>query len=141
MPFRPDLISQYALDRMAEKVERTGKRSLTRRRLDSIPHESRRYVSVVNLHGGTAPEKRILEDFEGVHPRLKTQLKRQPDIAEAFYWQEDPRTLREKYGKAEPQVKQLYNDVLEWLEAGKPVAAQALAGSRTRTTGETAART
>jgi cellulose biosynthesis protein BcsQ len=141
VPFRPDLISQYALDRMAEKVEKTGRRSLTRRKLDSIAHASRRYVSVVNLHGGTALEKRILEDFEGVHPRLATQLKRQPDVAEAFYWQEEPRTLREKYGKAEPQVKQLYNDVLEWLEAGRPVAAQAPAGSRTRTTGETAART
>lgn len=141
VPFRPDYISQYALDRMAETVEKTGKRSLTRKKLDGIPHESRRYVSVVNLHGGTALEKRILEDFEGVHPRLRTQLKRQPDIAEAFYWQEEPRTLREKYGKAEPQVKQLYNEVLEWLEAGKPAAAQPAAGSRTRTADATAART
>ena len=69
-----------------------------------------------------------------------------PTRAEAAGWEipeveEEPRTPREKYGKAEPQLKQLYNDVLEWLEAGKPVAAQALAGSRTRTTGETAART
>ncbi len=120
VPFRPDLISQYALDRMADKAQGTDKRSLTRKKLASIPHEQRRYVSVVNLHGGTATEKRILDDFEGVHPRLRTQLKRHPDVSEAFYWQEEPRTLKEKYGKAEPQVKQLYNDFLGWLETTKP---------------------
>jgi cellulose biosynthesis protein BcsQ len=120
VPFRPDFISQYALDRMADKAQGTDKRSLTRRKLESIPHAERRYVSVVNLHGGTAAEKRILDDFEGVHPRLRTQIKRQSDVAEAFYWQEEPRTLKEKYGKAEPQVKQLYNDFLAWLEATRP---------------------
>ncbi len=120
VPFRPDFISQYALDRMADKVERTDKRSLTRRKLASIAHEHRRYVSVVNLHGGTAAEKRILDDFDGVHPRLRTQLKRQPNVSEAFYWQEEARTLKEKYGKAEAQVKQLYKDFLEWLVATQP---------------------
>jgi cellulose biosynthesis protein BcsQ len=130
VPFRPDFISQYALDRMAAKVERTDRRRLTQRRLADIPPEQRRYVSVVNLHGGTAAEKRILDDFEGVHPRLKTQLKRQPDVAEAFYWQEEPRSLKEKYGKAEPQVRQLYNDVMEWLEASRPGAPEPAATAR-----------
>jgi cellulose biosynthesis protein BcsQ len=117
VPFRPDYISQFALDRMADKVEQTGKRSRTRKRLDSIPHDRRRYVSVVNMLGDTAAERTILDDFDGVHPRLKTQLKRLPDIAEAFYWQEEPRSLREKYGKAELQVKDLYKDFREWLDA------------------------
>jgi cellulose biosynthesis protein BcsQ len=116
VPFRPDYISQFALDRMADKVEGTGKRSRTKKKLDSIPHERRRYVSVVNMHGGTPAERTSLDDFDGVHPRLKTQLKRQPEIAEAFYWQDEPRSLREKYGKAEAQVKDLYNDVREWLD-------------------------
>jgi cellulose biosynthesis protein BcsQ len=120
VPFRPDYISQFALDRMADKVEGTGKRSRTRRKLESVPHDRRRYVSVVNMFGGTPAERTVLEDFEGVHPRLGTQLKRQPDIAEAFYWQEEPRSLREKYGKAEPQVKDLYNEVRQWLEARPP---------------------
>ena len=141
VPFRPDYISQYALDRMAEKVERIGKRSLSRRKLESIPHQRRRYVSVVNLHGGTAAEKRILDDFDGVHPRLKTQLKRQPDVAEAFYWQEEPRTLREKYGKAEPQVRQLYNDFAEWLVTSQPAASQAAAAGRADAASARAART
>jgi cellulose biosynthesis protein BcsQ len=117
VPFRPDYISQFALDRMADKVEGTGKRSRTRKKLDNIPHEHRRYVSVVNMLGGTPLERTSLDDFEGVHPRLRTQLKRQPDIAEAFYWKEDPQSLREKYGKAESQVRDLYKDVMEWLDA------------------------
>jgi chromosome partitioning protein len=140
VPFRPDFISQYALDRMADKVEGTDKRSLTRKKLASIPHDCRRYVSVVNLHGGTAAERRILDDFDGVHPRLKTQLKRQPDIAEAFYWQEEPRTLKEKYGKAEPQVKQLYNDVQEWLVATRPRASEPAATGRAAAVRVTAVR-
>ena len=72
------------------------------------------------MFGDTAAERTILDDFDGVHPRLKTQLKRQQDIAEAFYWQEEPRSLREKYGKAESQVKDLYNDFWEWLNASQP---------------------
>jgi chromosome partitioning protein len=130
VPFRPDFISQYALDRMADKVEGTDKRRRARRRLEAIPHERRRYVSVVNLHGGTAAEKRILDDYEGVHPRLKTQIKRLPDVAEAFYWQEDRRSLKEKYGKAEPLVKQLYNDFQEWLVAAQPGAPEATSAPR-----------
>jgi hypothetical protein len=108
---------------MADKVEGTGRRNRTRKKLDSIPHDRRRYVSVVNMFGGTAAERTILDDFDGVHPRLRTQLRRLPDIAEAFYWQEEPRSLGEKYGKAEPQVKDLYNDVREWLDASRPSSA------------------
>jgi cellulose biosynthesis protein BcsQ len=122
VPFRPDYISQFALDRMADKVEQTGKRSRTRKRLDSIPLNRRRYVSVVNMLGGTTAERSILDDFEGAHPRLRTQLRRQPDIAEAFYWQEEQRTLREKYGKAEGQVRDLYNDFQEWLKTCQPAS-------------------
>jgi len=120
VPFRPDYISQYALDRMADKVERTGRESRTRRKLDDTPLTSRRYVSLVNLYAGTPRENGILEDFEGVHPRLETRLRRHPDLAEAFYWQEEPRTLTEKYGKAESQLRLLYAEVLPWLEAGRP---------------------
>jgi len=140
VPFRPDFISQYALDRMAQKVERTGNRSLTLKKLAAIPHEIRRYVSVVNLHGGSAAEKRSLDDFEGVHPRLKTQIKRLPDVADAFYWQPEPRSLKEKYGKAEPLVKQLYNDFQEWLVATRPRAAEPTASARTGALRESAAR-
>jgi cellulose biosynthesis protein BcsQ len=121
VPFRPDYISQFALDRMADKVERTGRRN-PNRRLENIPHERRRYISVVNMFGGSPAERTMLDDYEGQHPRLKTQLKRQQDIAEAFYWQEEPRTLRQKYGKAESQVKDLYNDFQEWLKASQPAA-------------------
>lgn len=129
VPFRPDYISQFALDRMADKVERTGRRGRTNRRLESIPHANRRYVSVVNLFGGTAAEKRMLADYEGVHPRLKTEIKRQTEIADAFYWHQDPGSLREKYGKAEPQVKQLYGDFIGWLEASQPGAPAPLPGA------------
>jgi hypothetical protein len=125
---------------MAQKVERTGNRSLTLKKLAAIPHEIRRYVSVVNLHGGSAAEKRSLDDFEGVHPRLKTQIKRLPDVADAFYWQPEPRSLKEKYGKAEPLVKQLYNDFQEWLVATRPRAAEPTASARTGALRESAAR-
>ena len=125
---------------MADKVEGTDKRNLTRKKLTGIPHERRRYVSVVNLHGGTAAEKRVLDDFEGVHPRLKTQIKRLPDVADAFYWQEEPRSLKERYGRAEPLVKQLYNDIQEWLETTQPAASAPAAASRPDAARESTAR-
>ena len=61
-----------------------------------------------------------------MHPRFKTRIRRQPDVAEAFYWQDEPRSLKEKYGKAEPQVRQLFTDFTEWLEASKLSKGQAL---------------
>jgi cellulose biosynthesis protein BcsQ len=140
VPFRPDYISSFALDRMANKVEGTDKRRLARKKLENIPHQRRRYVSVVNLYSGTGNERSILDDFEGVHPRLKTQLKRQPDIADAFYWQPEPRSLKEKYGKAEPLVKQLYNDFQEWLVATQPGASETAAAPRADTARESAVR-
>jgi cellulose biosynthesis protein BcsQ len=117
VPFRPDYISQYALDRMADTVERTGRASPSRRKLADIAHERRQYISVVNMYGGTPREDRILDDFDGVHPRLKTRLRRQADVAEAFYWQEERRSLGEKYGSAEPQVRELHGEISQWLEA------------------------
>jgi cellulose biosynthesis protein BcsQ len=141
VPFRPDHISQFALDRMADKVEQTGRRSLGKKKIEAIPHERRRYVSVVNLHGGTPAERLVLEDYEGKHPRLKTQIRRLPDIAEAFFWQPEPRTLKEKYGKAEPQVKQLYKDVVEWLETSRPATSPPPGGNGAGANTEAAART
>jgi cellulose biosynthesis protein BcsQ len=120
VPFRPDYISQYALDRMADRVERTGKASPSCRKLADVPHELRQYVSVVNMYGGTSREDRILDDFDGVHPRLKTRVRRHADVAEAFYWQEEPRSLREKYGDAEPHVRELHDELSQWLEASRP---------------------
>lgn len=123
VPFRADYISQFALDRMANKVEKTGKGARAKKKLDDIPHERRKYMSVVNLHGGTPREARVLEESEGLHPRLAIQLRRVPDIAEAFYWQDEPRTLKEKYGKAEPQVRQFHEEISAWLPQGQRVEA------------------
>jgi chromosome partitioning protein len=117
LPFRPDYISQYALDRMANKVENIGRGARAKSKLASIPFEMRRYVSVVNLYGGTTREDRILEEYEGLHPRLPTPIRREPAVAEAFYWQEDFRSVSEKYGKAARQVKCLYDELAEWLQS------------------------
>ncbi len=123
VPFRADYISQFALDRMANKVENLGKGARARKKLGDIPFDKRRYMSVVNLHGGTAREARVLEESEGLHPRLAIQLRRLPDVAEAFYWQDEPRPLKEKYGKAEPQVRRFHEEISAWLLQGQRVEA------------------
>lgn len=115
IPFRPDYISQYAVDRMADKVQKTGRLGRARKQLADVPLTERKYVSLVNLYGATARENRILDDFDGTHPRLDIRMKRQGDVAEAFYWLDQRQSLEAKYGSACGQVLGLYQEITGWL--------------------------
>jgi len=107
VPFRPDYVSRYAVDRISRMVEK-------RPRLEDvieIPFERRRYVTIANLVQRGPKHRRLIENIADYHPLLATRIPQKPDIANAFDWREERLTLEEKYGDSLDVVRSLCSEV------------------------------
>ena len=112
VPFRPDYVSQLAVDRVALIIE--DKRHYDD--LIEIPIENRRYVCLANyVREGNGRERTLIEEIELVHPVLETQLPHRDGIANAFDWISERRPLEEKYGEATADLRKLYEELLPIL--------------------------
>lgn len=107
VPFRPDYVSQLAVDRVALLIE--GKKDLDD--LAAVPFERRRYVCLANFVCGTGKERLILEEITLIHPVLKAQLSYSGDLASAFDWLDRRLSFEAKYGEAVPQIRAIYDEV------------------------------
>ncbi|MFA5952804.1 MAG: ParA family protein [Hyphomicrobium sp.] len=108
VPFRPDYVSQFALDRVALLIERVD----TAGELGEIPFASRRYVCLPNYLRGTGRERLLIDDIGLDHPLLKARLPLLDSVARSFDWDEKKKTMQEKYADALPHLKALYDEVL-----------------------------
>ncbi|MEZ5844226.1 MAG: ParA family protein [Hyphomicrobiaceae bacterium] len=107
VPFRPDYVSQLAVDRVALLIE--GKRTLDD--VEAIPLEARRYVCVANgVRMGTRDQV-LVDEIAISHPILATQLPMLDSIADAFDWDPRPKTIEEKYGEATNSLRRLYEEI------------------------------
>src|SRR5205814_4660979 len=59
VPFRPDFVSQFALDRVAMLIERVE----TAEQLSGVPFEERRYSCLANYMNGTGHERLLIEQL------------------------------------------------------------------------------
>ena len=111
VPFRPDYVSQLAVDRVALLIEsrRTGAD------LAEIPMDARRYACVANAMRGTGREQNIFDEIALDHPMLRSRLPQSAAIADAFDFRDDPRSIDEKYGDATGDVRALYEEVASRL--------------------------
>ena len=111
VPFRPDYVSQLAVDRVALLIEsrRTGAD------LAEIPMDARRYACVANAMRGTGREQNIFDEIALDHPMLRSRLPQSAAIADAFDFRDDPRSIDEKYGDATSDVRALYEEVASRL--------------------------
>ena len=107
VPFRPDYVSQLAVDRVALLIE--GRR--TSADLGELPLSSRRYACVANAMRDTGRERNITEEIGLDHPMLSARLPQSAAIADAFDFRDDPRSIEEKYGDATASVRALYGEV------------------------------
>jgi chromosome partitioning protein len=125
VPFRPDYVSQLAVDRVALLIE--DKRNLDD--LETSPLTGRRYACVANYVRDDNKDYMMIEEISLVHPVLDTFLPQRNGIANAFDYVGQQRTIDAKYGDAAGDVKELHNEVVRLMEqttkaSNEEVAAQ-----------------
>jgi chromosome partitioning protein len=111
VPFRPDYVSQLAVDRVALLIE--GKRAGAD--LAEIPLDARRYVCLANAMRDSGRESNIFEEIALDHPMLTSRLPQSAAIADAFDFRDDVRAIDEKYGDSTGHVRALYEEVASRL--------------------------
>ncbi len=114
VPFRPDYVSQLAVDRVALLIE--DKRNLDD--LTAIPLAERRYTCLANYVRDDNKDYMMIEEISLVHPVLDTFLPQRNGIANAFDYIGQPRTIDAKYGDAAGDVKELYEEVARVIDKG-----------------------
>ena len=108
VPFRPDFVSQFALDRVAMLIERVE----TAEQLAGIPFAERRYSCVANCLNGSGHERLLIEQLALDHPLLAARIPISDSIARAFDWDETRRTMEQKYADALPYLRALHDEVI-----------------------------
>ena len=112
VPFRPDYVSQLAVDRIALLIE--DKRNLDD--LNTIPLSDRRYACVANYVRDDNKDYMLIEEIALVHPLLDTFLPQRDGIANAFDWISESRSIESKYGDASGDVKELHSEIMKLIE-------------------------
>lgn len=114
VPFRPDYVSQLAVDRVAQLIE--GKSSDAD--LREVPVERRRYVCLANGARPNGRDRLIIEEIGLSHAVLETRLPHSDAIANAFDWSEGLKTIEEKYGvEGVASLRKLYDELTPSLAA------------------------
>ena len=108
VPFRPDYVSQFAIERIAMLIEDKGNLD----GVTSIPKENRRYVTVANFVESTGQDRLFIDLIADEHPMLAAQLPLNPTIARSFNWQPQKRSIEEKYGAVIGDVRKLYDEMV-----------------------------
>lgn len=107
VPFRPDYVSLFAVDRIARMIEDTP----NPRALQEIPKASRRYVALANLCQSKPSHQRLIEDIGAFHPVMKTQIPHSSAVANAFDWERQRKFIDKKYGAAISVVREFYSEL------------------------------
>jgi chromosome partitioning protein len=108
VPFRPDYVSQFAVERVAMLIEDKA----TAEAVSLIAKDKRRYVTLANFVEPTGQDRFFIDLIADEHPILATQLPLNPTIARSFsYVQGGKRSIEEKYGPVTQDVRKLYDEL------------------------------
>ncbi len=116
VPFRPDYVSQLAVDRIALLIED----EMTIENLSEKPFNQRKYACVANSVRTTGKDRVLIEEIGLLHPILEAQIPHSEAIANAFDWEPRLKSIDQKYGVGVPDLRRLYEEIVPWLAA--PVA-------------------
>lgn len=108
VPFRPDVVSSYACDRIAATIEE--KPGLADVAL--TPKEKRRYIALVNFWREGVFQRQNLGQVSANHPVMRTMIPQDDGIAEAFDYRGRPLTIEDKYGSGADVVRKLCKEVV-----------------------------
>ncbi len=106
VPFRPDAVSEFAVDRIAQIIE--GKKFDD---LIDMDRERRRYVCLANYVRPGGRDQSYIDTISFNHPTLATRLPLNADVANAFDWSEERQTIEEKYAGAIGGLRALYDEI------------------------------
>jgi chromosome partitioning protein len=120
VPFRPDYVSQLAVDRIALLIE-------DRRTLDDLgelPFAERRYACIANGVRAAGKDRVLIEEIGILHPMLDSVIPHKDSIANAFDWEPRLKPIAEKYGDGVGDLKKLYDELAPVIEPGAVKAAE-----------------
>ncbi len=109
VPFRPDFVSSYAVDRISTVIEE-------RKQLQDvlmIPKEKRRYIGLVNFWRDGTFQRLNYGNVAAGHPVMRTAIPEDDGIAEAFEYRGEPLSIDEKYGSAAGVVRALCKEAVD----------------------------
>ncbi|MEO0729957.1 MAG: ParA family protein [Pseudomonadota bacterium] len=112
VPFRPDAVSEFAVDRISQVIE--GK--TTFEKVTAIPQLERRYLCLANYVRPGGRDALYVDTISANHPMLSTQMPLMPEIADAFDYLGEPQTLDEKYGAAVAPLTSLHEELSVLLQ-------------------------
>ncbi len=106
VPFRPDAVSEFAVDRIATIIQGRGYDDVV-----AMPPAERRYICLANYVRDTGRDRALIDTIAYNHPMLDTRIPLMPDVAAAFDWMEERHPIEDKYGAALPILRALYDEV------------------------------
>ena len=109
VPFRPDFVSSYAVDRISTVIE-------DKEKLDDvmvIPKEKRRYIGLVNFWRDGSFQRLNYETVAAGHPVMHTAIPEDDGIAEAFEYRGEPLSIEAKYGSGAEVVRALCKEAVD----------------------------
>ncbi|HRD75706.1 MAG TPA: ParA family protein [Hyphomicrobiaceae bacterium] len=107
VPFRPDFVSEFALDRASLLIEKVN----SAEELAEIALAKRRYACLPNYLRGTPRERLVLEQLALDHPMLTSRLPELASVARAFDWDMTKKTMEQKFGDALPHIRALHDEL------------------------------
>lgn len=116
VPFRPDFVSQFAVDRISRMIEKTNDFNAVR----AIPPRNRRYVTLANfVAADDIGGLERIEDIEDYHPMMKTRIPQDGQIAQAFNWRGKRVPIETKFGAKGTKIAQALTEEVKSLLALK----------------------
>lgn len=109
VPFRPDFVSSYAVDRISTLIEERSHLQ----DVIAMPKEKRRYIGIVNFWRDGVFQRLNLGTVEASHPVMRTAIPQDDGIAEAFEYRGEPLSIDEKYGSGADIVRMLCGEVVD----------------------------
>lgn len=106
VPFRPDAVSEFAVDRISQIIEARKFEEVL-----EIPRPQRRYVCLANTVRPGGRDAIYVDTIAGNHPILETQMPMMTEVADSFDYLGEPQSLEEKYGAAIAPMQGLHAEL------------------------------
>jgi cellulose biosynthesis protein BcsQ len=109
VPFRPDFVSSYAVDRISTVIEEKSELH----EVLLVPKEKRRYIALVNFWRDGTFQRLNLGNVAAAHPVMHTTIPQDDGIAEAFEYRGERLSIEEKYGSGAGVVRALCKEAVD----------------------------